>query len=487
MTKSLKISQKLIDAVEREACKKSFFEFVQSFWDVVIKEKPIYNWHIPYLCNELQILAHYIVNRLPKPYDLIINIPPGSSKSTIVTQMFPAWIWTVDPTIRIISNSYSGDLSTEHSVKCRDIILSPKYQRLFSDVKLRKDKSGKQLFENTKGGARYSTSTGGTITGIHAHVILNDDPINPKQAVNEQARETANEHTKTLASRRVEKENTPTILVMQRLHEMDVTGFLLKQNSQNIKHICLPAELSEHVKPVELREKYVDGLLDPIRMSRNALSLMKVALGSKGYANQFDQAPTADEGNIVKKEWFGRIDYSEFDRLRTSEPIIFFVDTAYTEKKINDPTGIIATCKIKNILYIVHAEKKLLEFPELIKWLPSYAMNHGYGRGSSIRIEPKASGKSVVQMLQRSTTLSVLETPVPKDSKEVRLTAVSPKIEARRVVLVDGSWNDEFIEEVSGFPAREHDEYVDILGYAIDYHLPDLKQNNNARRIAQLL
>ncbi|WP_010416104.1 hypothetical protein [Anaerophaga thermohalophila] len=90
---------------------------MKSFWGVIIREEPVFNWHIEYLCNELQKLSKSIVARSKKPYDLIVNIPPGTTKSTITTIMFPAWLWTQDPSIRIITNSYSGDLAIEHAVK----------------------------------------------------------------------------------------------------------------------------------------------------------------------------------------------------------------------------------------------------------------------------------------------------------------------------------------------------------------------------------
>ena len=104
---------KLALQVVADECRKSLFYFVQTFWDVVIKEEPVYNWHIPYLCEELQKLSVCIINREPKPYDLIINIPPGTTKSTLVSVMWPVWLWVLDPTIRIISNSYSGILSVD--------------------------------------------------------------------------------------------------------------------------------------------------------------------------------------------------------------------------------------------------------------------------------------------------------------------------------------------------------------------------------------
>ena len=463
--------------VVADQCKKDFFYFVKTFWDVIIKEDPIYNWHIPYLCKELQDLSISIVNRTPKPYDLIINIPPGTTKSTIVTIMWPVWLWTQDPSLRIITNSYSGGLSIEHATKSKDIILSDKFRTLFPNIVIRKDKSGKQNYENTETGYRYATSTGATITGFHAHVIINDDPVNPKQAESEPLRVQANEHTKTLSSRKVNKANTPVVTIMQRLHEEDVTGYMLKKKGENIRHICLPAEDCDDVKPAELRQNYIDGLLDPNRLSRKVLDEAKTDLGSRGYAGQFGQKPSAAGGNIIKESWFRTISYSDFRALRYREPIHFFLDTAYDEKKKktdNDPSGIIAACKIKNNIYITHAKKVWKSFPDLLRFLPEYMYANDYDSSySTLRVEPKANGKSVVQQLEDSTDLNVTYTPTPTDSKDVRLHAIAPKVECGRVYLVEGEWNEDFIDEVSGFPTKVHDEYVDLLGYAVNYFTED--------------
>lgn len=462
--------------VVADECMKHFFYFVQTFWDVIIKERPVFNWHIQYLCEELEMLSDCIVHRQPKPYDLIINIPPGTTKSTIVTIMWPVWLWTLDPTIRIITNSYSGGLSLEHATKSKDIILSDKFQRLFPNIQIRRDKSGKQNYENTETGFRYATSTGATITGFHAHVIINDDPQNPKQAESDQMRIQANEHTKTLSSRKVDKANTPVVTIMQRLHEDDVTGYLLKKKGENIRHICLPAEDCDDVKPSDLRARYVDGLLDPVRLSRAVLDEAKTDLGSRGYAGQYEQSPVAAGGNIIKEAWFKRISQAEFKALRFHEPMHFFLDSAYDEqqaKSDNDPSGIIATCRIANNVYVTNAKKVWKDFPDLIAFLPEFLYANDYTGESSLRIEPKANGKSIVQVLERETTLNVTETPTPTDSKAVRLHAVSPKIECGRCWLVEGDWNEEFIDEVCGFPNKTHDEYVDILGYALNYHLSD--------------
>lgn len=469
-----------LDAAEALVCRMSFYEFVKSFWGVIIMETPVFNWHIEYLCDELQKLSVSIVNRTRKPHDIIVNIPPGTTKSTIVTIMFPAWLWTQDPTIRIITNSYSADLSIEHATKSRDIISSDKYRRLFPEVVLRRDKNAKTSYENTSTGARYTTSTGGTITGKHAHVIINDDPQNPGQAESEVLRETANNHTKTLASRKVNKENTPTITIMQRLHELDVTGYLLKKKADKIKHICLPAKDNGNIQPSELKKRYINGFLDPVRLNQNILDEALVDLGSRAYSGQFDQSPVTEGGNIIKEEWFKIISHAQFNERHRGEPIIFFADTAYTEKSENDPTGIIATCKIGNDLYVVNGQKVRYKFPDLCRFIPKYVTRHGYTEESTIRIEPKANGISVIDQLREITELNITRTPSPKDDKATRLNAAAPKIESGRVFLVDGSeeWIEDFITEVCGFPNKTHDEYVDVLCYAIDYHLKKREEVN---------
>lgn len=455
--------------VVADQCRQDLFYFVRTFWDVIIKEEPAYNWHIPYLCEELQKISASIVAREPKPYDLLVNIPPGTTKSTIVTIMWPVWLWVQDPTIRIITNSYSDTLSIEHAIKSKDIIQSDKFKRLFPHIQIRKDKSGKQNYENTATGYRYATSTGATITGFHAHVIINDDPINPKQAESEAMRLQANEHTKTLSSRKVDNANTPVVTIMQRLHQEDVTGYILKKKGENVRHICLPAEDCGFVHPEELREKYVDGLLDPVRLSKTVLSEALLDLGSRGYAGQYMQSPSAAGGNILKEDWFQRISMSDFMSLRFRETIHFFLDTAYGEKKKdNDPSGILAACRINNYIYILHAQKVYKEMPDLLRFLPEYMAAHDASDESTLSIEPKANGISVVQMLKEITTLNIKETPTPTDSKEVRARAYSPRVECGRVFLVEGGWNEEFLAEVCGFPTQPHDEYVDILGYAIN-------------------
>lgn len=465
--------------VERKACEETFYDFFLSFWDVVSKEKLVVNWHIPFLCNELQKLSYFIINRLPKPHDVLINIPPGTTKSTICTVMYPVWLWIKDPSLRIITNSHSSTLSLEHATKSRDIIESDKFKFLFPDIELRNDKAAKGLYENTNLGARISTSTGSSTIGMHGHLIINDDPSDPKKSFSDADKDQVIEKIKELSTRKINKENTITLTIMQRLHEEDATGYILA-NNPNIYHICLPAEESKFIKPSKLKYKYVNGLLDPIRQSQKVLEDAKRELGSSKYSGQYDQMPTAKDGNIIKKEWFHYCTFNEFISRKGLLPIIFFGDTAYTEKKKNDPSGFIATCRIDNYLYILNAESVRKEFPELIKYLPGYLKRWLYTNESTLRIEPKASGKSVVQEIRRYTSINVVETEPPVGDKEERLNAASPTVEALRVILIEGQWNEEFVDQICGFPNKKHDEYVDLLGYAIKYHFN--QQNEQSQK-----
>lgn len=153
--------------LEVQLYSESFYDFVRGMWQTVIPEKPVWNWHIEFVCDELQKVAERVFLREKKEYDLIINIPPASTKSTLASVMFPAWCWVRDPSFRMICGSYAYPLALLLASHCRRVLESEKYQSLFPNVELETDAKG--LLMTTKGGLRISTSTGGSITGMHGH------------------------------------------------------------------------------------------------------------------------------------------------------------------------------------------------------------------------------------------------------------------------------------------------------------------------------
>jgi hypothetical protein len=127
MSKALNINEYELAA---DVCRESFFEFVKEFWTEIIPETPVWNWHIPYLCNQMQKIAERVFQGLPKRYDLLVNIPPGTTKSTIISVMFPAWVLTRMPTARIIVATHTDKLGLDLSRKSRDLVKSERYQML---------------------------------------------------------------------------------------------------------------------------------------------------------------------------------------------------------------------------------------------------------------------------------------------------------------------------------------------------------------------
>lgn len=446
-----------ISKAKAELCKRDFFYFLQEFWNVIIPETPVYNWHIPYLCKELQQVVEKVVNREAKDYDLIINIPPGTTKSTICTVMLPVWAWINDPSIRTLTASYSSSLSTDHSIKSRDIIRSDKFREYFPDIALKKDQDGKTHYKNTEGGERFATSVTGSITGFHAHLLIVDDPLNPKEAASDVERERANEFMDiTLSTRKVNKSVTPTILVMQRLHQEDCTGNWLNKDKA-IKHICLPGEISKDVKPVELKESYIDGLLDVNRLNRNDLKELKTNLGSYGYAGQIMQTPTPLDGGIWQ-QWIKPIPDSEFPT--ELKQLGSDWDLAYTEKETNSASAYVTAGMFDNKMYIDDIGWDWMEFPKLMAYMKSKKAPH--------YIEAKASGKSAKQTLTNQG-IPAIEVKVDGGDKVARAMLATPFAESGMIYCRQSIINKLYNDDKQGillFP-NTGDDLADALAQSI--------------------
>lgn len=483
MTSSHQLTTKEFNAVR--ASGKSLYWFVLNFWSVLNADPFIDGPHIKFICNQLQAYKDAIVKR-EYIEDLIINVPPGSSKSTIVSQMFPVWLWIHAPWAVVITSSYSSGLSVYHATKSRQIVQSDRFVRWFGPIirgkygaliSFTKDTEKEQV--NNFGGSRIVTSTGGTITGKHGHIIIEDDPMNPEEAFSEAYRKKANRYSdQTLHSRKKDKRITPRVLVMQRLHEQDSTGHKLEKG-KTVRHICLPAELSDEVKPVEARSLYVDNLLDPERMPVSVLDDFLLELGSYGYAGQFGQTPSPIGGGLIKGDWFPRFNLQDLP----PGPVHFYVDPAYTEKKQNDPTAILAYKLFRGKIYVMHSVAVRKEFPDLCAWLPDYVDAIGYSSQSKIRVEPKASGLSIIQQLQSTTSLNVIPAPDPKGDKVSRIAGISAILESGRVLIanVEGGWINEFIGECEAFPNGTHDDRVDTLEGAVRCELV-IEEMNQVRK-----
>lgn len=452
------------DALIAEACRRSLFLFVQEFWSVIIPEEPVYNWHIPYLCKELEKCFRSVVNRREKEYDLIINIPPGTTKSTLCTVMFPAWCWIArnpdNPAqtgadLRFMTGSYSSGLSLEHAELSRDIIWSDKWKRFYPDVIIRHDKAQKSNFKNNHKGTRFSTSVGSTATGVHAHFLLIDDPVDPKKALSDTERDAANRWMdQTLSTRKVDKRITVTILIMQRLHKMDPTGNMVEKSlPDKLRHIVLPGDTEYEVKPASLLKFYRNGLLDPLRLSPSVLAENKAKLGSYGYGGQFGQSPKPREGAMFQEEWFEIVDSIPAGGSKWVRGWDLAATTEQESKNGEPPyTAGVLMKEVDGIFYIAHASRFRKSPDKVRQSVKALASQDPPGTTIDLPQDPGQAGKDQVKSFVRYLAGYEVRYSIESGDKVLRAEPLSAQAEAGNIKLLRGSWNREYIDEISYFP-----------------------------------
>jgi len=455
-------------ALNKTLCEMSFYEFFKQAWHIVEPAIELSsNWHHKYICDALQTEAQRVIDKKPKTKDIIINVPFRSTKSLIVTVMFPVWAWIKDPKLRFITSSYSANLSIELATKSRDIIFSEWFRSRWGNVfQIKKDQNLKERYENNHMGMRRATSVGGTVTGQGGDFLIVDDPLSPQMANSATERENANEWYRTTFYSRL---NSPKIgvriIIMQRVHEDDLSGFLLDRETRlNYTHICIPATIdSKNIKPKKLEEFYDEnGLFWEERFGQDVLDDYKKALGSYGYAGQLMQTPTPLDSGMIREEWFA------IDKYRQDGVVNFVIDPAYTANQKNDPSALLAYTYRDNKWQITDCVNVYKEFPDLVKFIQEWVKKNGYSNQSRIFVEPKASGKSIVQTLIRDTGLNVREDKPPTKDKVARVADISATLETGRVSMLQGRWNSDFIDQLSKFPSAKHDDMVDCLVMAVN-------------------
>jgi hypothetical protein len=258
-----------------------------------------HNWHIEAIEHQLMMI-HQRANRR-----LLITQPPRSLKSICVSVAYVAWLLGHDPSRRIIVASYSGNFASELHRQFRMVVNSAWYQALFPGTRWERETDSEMI--TSKGGSRFATSVGGTLTGRGADLIIIDDPLNATESQSEASRKRVIDwYGGALVSRLNDKESGAIIAVMQRLHEDDLAGHLLRQGEW--MHLNLPAIATEDqdiplAKGLTYRRKQGD-VLHPERESLETLDRMKAQIGSLQFSAQYQQEPIPLEGNIIRRDWF---------------------------------------------------------------------------------------------------------------------------------------------------------------------------------------
>lgn len=439
-------------------CEEDFLFFARYIYKENHRRNFIVTPHFIKIAQTLEAVTRGEIKRL------IINLPPRYGKTELAIKLFVSWCIAKWQNSKFIHLSYSDALALDNSSQTKEYIESDAFQK-FWQMNLKKDAQSKSKWFNEFGGGMYATASGGAITGFGAGVtdakefsgaIIIDDPLKPDDAFSEVRRKAVNDRFNNTIRSRVNDRDTPIIIIMQRLHEDDMSGFLLNGGSGEVwEHLCLPA-LDENNKPL-WEDKHNFEELERLRQADRYT-----------FAGQYMQTPSPDEGGEWRKDWFEIIDKSEIPTLKWN----MYIDGAYTKDTKNDPTGIQIATKLGNDLIVLSSIDKYMEMPELIKFIPSFIESLGV-EIKMIYVEPKASGKSIKQLIQSQTRLNIteLKSKFVNVSKIERARTSSPYIEGGRVKLVRGGWNENYLQQISVFPNGKHDEHIDLTSYAIENEL----------------
>jgi hypothetical protein len=237
-----------------------------------------------------------------------MNVPPRHMKSLLVSVFWPAWEWLRWPERRWLYSSYAGSLSIRDSVKCRRLIESPWYrERWGGRFALTSDQNTKGRFENNRAGYRLSTSVGGAAKGEGGDRVVCDDPHNVQEAESDPVRRATVEWSDVVMSTRLNDPRTAAkVVVMQRCHQLDLSGHLLEQGGW--EHLCMPAEHESRRRASSIGwsdpRTEPGELLWPARFGPDEIDSLKRSLGSYAAAGQLQQRSSPAGGGIIKRHWF---------------------------------------------------------------------------------------------------------------------------------------------------------------------------------------
>ena len=473
---SAKAVNRLLDSrqeLDKAVAEVSLHAFILQMWPHMDGAEFKDNWHIRVLCEHLEKVVRGDTTRL------IVNVPPRHQKSLSVSVAWPAWTWLHDPRREFLFASYSSELSVRDSVRCRNVIQSPLYQAHWSDrFRLQDDQNTKARFDNDHRGKRLATSVGGTLTGEGGDIIVIDDPMSADDARSANARRrTLDWWREVMATRLNDPVNGAFVIIMQRLHEEDLTGYLLDSQPGVWTHLCLPARYEPdhpHAWPDdprreggELDHRTHGGVLWPDRFPDEALTALEKSMGAYAVAGQNQQRPAPRTGGMFERDWFEIV-----DSLPDDARAIRYWDLAATAPKDgSDPDWTVGLLMAEHegVFWIADVERFRGSALDVEKRIKQTAEKDERRTPVYIEEEGGSSGKIVIDNYQRRVLQGFAVRGVrPAAAKDVRAQPFAAACEAGHVKLVRGRWNAAFLDEVETAFANvgAHDDQIDAAAAA---------------------
>jgi len=423
-----------------------FLKFVKAVWPDFVEGS-----HHKKIADQFNRLARGDINRL------IINMPPRHTKSEFSSFLLPAWMIGKNPKLKIIQTTHTAELAVRFGRKAKTLIDSEDYRKIFN-TRLREDSQAAGRWETDQGGEYFAAGVGGAITGRGADLLIIDDPHSEQDALNPEALERAYEWYTSGPRQRLQP-GGKIVVVMTRWSVKDLTAQLIKSSAETKADkwelIEFPAILPNE-KPVW-----------PEYWKLSELESVKASLSVQKWNAQWMQNPTAEEGSIIKREWWRVWDKPYIPAL---DHVIQSYDTAFLKKETADYSAI-TTWGVFRLnedsepnLILLDACKERLEFPELKrKALEQYS----YWNPETVIIESKASGLPLTYELRKMGIPVVNFTPSKGNDKHARVNAVAPLFESGQIWAPDQKFAEEVIEECAAFPYGDNDDLVDSMTQAV--------------------
>jgi predicted phage terminase large subunit-like protein len=409
------------------------------------------NWHIAAIAHALSRVAPGESKRL------IITLPPRNLKSICVSVALPAWFLGHHPSERVVAVSYSDALARNHANDFRRVVNDPIYQATFPGMVIERD-TDRQI-TTTKRGRRYATSIEGTLTGLGGNLVIIDDPLKLGDIHSEAIRSRSIEwYRSTLVTRPDDKQTARIVLVMQRVHQDDLAGYLEEQGGFEV--LNLPAiaqrETAHDLGGGRTYTRQKGELLHHAHEPASVLFQLKRDMGPIAFSAQYQQCPIPSSGTIVKRKWLKTRD--EHFGQQAGDKIIMSWDIALSEAETGDYSACVVLLRRGEIYYILEVIRGRFPFDVLKRKITEVKKRYGV---ATLVIEESPISKGLIQSLKEQS-ISVVA-PRPDTDKRARLIAQCDLFAAGSILLPrQAAWLEDFVGELLSFPGR-HDDQVDAL------------------------
>ena len=432
----------------RERAQEDFMVFVKHVYDGFIEGS-----HHKQVAKQFEKLS---VNRGSR---IIVNMPPRHTKSEFASYLLPAWLIGKNPALKIIQTTHTAELAVRFGRKVRNLMELEIYKQIFPDVDLKADSKAADRWETGQGGEDYAAGVGGAFTGRGADLLIIDDPHSEQDALSETAMEHAYEWYTSGPRQRLQPGGS-IVVVMTRWSLKDLTGKLIRAQASDV--------MSDQWDIVEFPAILPSGnLLWPEFWKKDELLRVKASLSLSKWNAQWQQNPVAEEGAIIKKEWWNKW---EKESIPPVSYIMQSYDTAFSKKETADYSAITTWGVFQpteggpdNII-LMDAKRGRWDFPELKE---TALEEYNYWEPDMVLIEAKATGTPLTDELRRIGIPVVNYTPSRGNDKHTRMHLVAPMFESGRVWAPDKRFSEDVIDECAAFPNGDHDDFCDSMTMAL--------------------